>query len=669
MAILQTYSSATAGLAPLAHWRFDETSGTTAIDQADGHDGSYQGNPALAAGSIGDGAASFDGSGTFVEVTTASAGPVRLAFIGDSLVAGYGFGNETFEVVTEPVADAFASDLTLALEGEGFEIEPIVDGRNDRYTEEALGRVDDVLARAPDAVVLVLGTNDLLNGVDPAETAANLTQIVQQFQAEGVEVLLSGFFGLWPDEAFDRPGYDTTDPDNAEALAAQFEAIFPTLATELGVDLFDNWHGGERIGSEIVGGTLGDPNLNQGDGVHPNAAGVDQIVERILPQARDLVLAAGAEGGDDPLAVAAGSIEMWFQPDALGTTQALFGKGEAEAGAGDITALLLADGAVAVTVVGDAGPITVQSAAGVVGPDQAAQIVIGFGPGGLQLYVDGVLVAEDGFEGGLVDNTAPLLIGRAAGADAADFAGVVDEFVFHTQNLDGAQVADLFAAGRAGGVLVGSSDDDQLIGGVDDEVFDGRGGADDIRAGEGDDRLVGGQGDDSLLGEGGDDALEGSDGADTLRGGAGDDILQGNAGGDRLTGGKDADRLLGNKGEDDLRGGAGDDLLDGGLGRDLLDGGAGADIFRVSGLGDGVDKVGDFEAGLGGDVLDLSALLDFTDGADAGDFVGLIEIGGSTKVTVDPAGQGGDGTVVLNLLDVTGLSVDQLVADGNLQLA
>jgi len=698
MAVLRTsYDEQVASLGPLAHWRFNETAGRTAIDRADGFDGTYNGSPQLVDGIIGDGAARFDGSGTFVEIVTASAGAVRLAFLGDSYVAGFGVAPE----------DAFPNDLEGALESEGFIIQGLNFGEVGRFTSEALALMPDVLAAQPNAAILVLGANDSLNGVGPAETEANLRQIIEQLQANDVEVLLTGTFGLWPNETFDRPGYDTTDPDNALALADQFEAIFPALAAELDVPLFDPFLGGERVGEEIVGGVLGDPALNLGDGVHPNAAGVDAIVERILPQARSLVEAAGAgaEPGDDPLALPAGSIEMWFVPAALSGTQALFSKDADGLGAGQVRAVLTETGRVRVQLEGATDLAIVQSAAGALTPGSVAHLVFTFGPDGVRLFLNGEQVDQDGdLTGGLVGNGQALIIGRALAAD--DFDGTVDEFAIYDQALAPADVFALFRAGLSDGDLVGTGGPDTLIGDAAANVLLGAGGADTLVGKAGDDELRGGGGADELFGGDGNDGLFGGRGDDILGGGPGDDRLDGKAGSDRLSGGQDNDTLLGrgggdilagragddvllgHRGADDLRGGAGDDqlsggpggdvlrggpgqdLLDGGPGLDTLIGGAGSDTFHLTGFQRGVDEVLDFEAGPGGDRLDVSAVLDgFEPGvSDAAAFVRLSEANGSTQVAVDARGGGSAGVPVFDLVAVTGLDVGQLVTDGNLIL-
>ena len=185
---------------------------------------------------------------------------------------------------------------------------------------------------------------------------------------------------------------------------------------------------------------------------------------------------------------------------------------------------------------------------------------------------------------------------------------------------------------------IGSSGDDQLIGGTGrdrlfgrkgDDVLEGRDGNDRLRGdrgndrleggagndhlsgGSGDDALIGGDGNDHLSGDSGDDALIGGDGNDRLRGGKGDDALDGGAGDDYLLGGLGQDDLTGGDGDDWLLGGHGDDTLEGGEGDDRLFGRAGNDLLNGGG-GD------DYLAGGGGDDVMMYSTGDGSDVANGG---------------------------------------------------
>jgi acyl-CoA thioesterase-1 len=190
----------------------------------------------------------------------ASAAPPRLLAYGDSLIHGYGLGP----------ADVFPAQLEQALRAAGREVTVINGGNSGDTTAAGLARVDWTLAERPDAVLLLLGANDFLRGIDPTETAANLRALMLRFQAEGLPVLLAGMLA----------------PRNLGAdYAAEFDAIYPALAAEFDALLYPFFLEGVAL----------DPALNQPDGIHPNAAGVAVIVGRILPSVEALLdRAAGA---------------------------------------------------------------------------------------------------------------------------------------------------------------------------------------------------------------------------------------------------------------------------------------------------------------------------------------------------------------------------------------
>jgi Ca2+-binding RTX toxin-like protein len=389
----------------------------------------------------------------------------------------------------------------------------------------------------------------------------------------------------------------------------------------------------------------------------------------------------------DQLLLSSGTFEVWFTADVVSGDHTLFSKNAAGAGTGGHVAGLVRNGQIFVALGDlttnhvvrgdDPGDAKVQAG-------EAAHMVFTFGPAGMQLYLDGQLVDTNAYAGGLdagQGNREPLVLGAENGSNVAGtpidqpgdlirfFDGAIDEFAVYDRALTPAQVERLFDAGERGSQLVGTADDDTLIGALDPESMRGGAGNDLLSGGAGDDVLSGNAGDDVLAGGAGNDQLLGQLGADTLFGGAGIDRLEGNLGADQLTGGPGADQLFGRPGADTLRGGPGLDRLDGGPGPDTLVGGAGSDTFGITAVGPGVDRVLDFQAGPGGDVLGLGDVLDFGPGDLAASFVQLTESGNNTQVAVNPTGTGPAFTPVFNLVGVTGTTVDQLVADGNLQLA
>ncbi len=191
----------------------------------------------------------------------AAAGPVgaeapmtRIAVLGDSLTAGYGL----------PVGDAFPSRLEAALRADGFAVEVLSAGVSGDTTAGGRARLDWVLADRPDAVIVELGANDGLRGIDPEATFANLDAIVARLKAERVVVLLAGM---------------RAPPNLGREYGVAFNDIDPRLAAKHDVALYPFF----------LDGVAARPELNQADGIHPNALGVAVIVERIAPYVKRLL--------------------------------------------------------------------------------------------------------------------------------------------------------------------------------------------------------------------------------------------------------------------------------------------------------------------------------------------------------------------------------------------
>jgi Ca2+-binding RTX toxin-like protein len=366
----------------------------------------------------------------------------------------------------------------------------------------------------------------------------------------------------------------------------------------------------------------------------------------------------------DQLQLSSGAFEVWFTPDSDTGDHTLFAKNSSGQGSGGQVAMLVRDGN-AFAALGD-----LETNHSIVGDDpdgptiQAgvpAQMVFNFGAQGMELYLNGQLVGTHPHTGGLTGNSEALVLGAENGTNESGtpidepgdlvrfFDGVIDEFVIYDQALSQADVQQLFEAGQRGLDLVGTSDDDRLIGGLDDEILRGLAGSDRLSGAGGDDVLRGGGSADNLLGGPGNDRLFGGSGDDDLRGGAGEDALRGQGGADRL------------------RGGAGDDLLNGGNGSDVLRGGGGGDLFQIDRISHGVDRIRDFDP-REGDVLDLSSVVDFQSGDALDDFVQFAEIDSDTRVDVNPDGAGAGFTAVFNLVNTASLDLEALVASGNVRL-
>ena len=129
------------------------------------------------------------------------------------------------------------------------------------------------LSEKPDAAILELGANDGLRGLDPAETEKNLRAMIGTFRRSGTPVLLAGM---------------KAPPNYGKDYAERFAALFPRVAAETGALLYPFF----------LDGVAGNPALNQADGIHPTAAGVAVIVERILPSVEALLATIPRSAGD-----------------------------------------------------------------------------------------------------------------------------------------------------------------------------------------------------------------------------------------------------------------------------------------------------------------------------------------------------------------------------------
>ncbi len=184
----------------------------------------------------------------------ASPAPIRILAFGDSLSAGYGL----------PHAAGFEAQLQQALRARGYDV-TILDGAvSGDTTAGGRARLDWVLADKPDAVIVELGANDALRGVDPHDIEANLTAILDTLRARHIPVLLSGMYAP-----------PNMGPDYAKSL----RAVFDRLGSRPGI-IYDPF---------FLEGVAADPALNQADGIHPNAEGVHRIAARLLPSVERLI--------------------------------------------------------------------------------------------------------------------------------------------------------------------------------------------------------------------------------------------------------------------------------------------------------------------------------------------------------------------------------------------
>ena len=191
----------------------------------------------------------------------AEAEPVTVAALGDSLTQGFGLTPN----------DGFVPQLQAWLDGQGADVQVINAGVSGDTTAGGLSRIEWTLTPDVDALIVALGGNDLLRGIDPAASRANLSGILQVADARGLPVLLVGL------EAPSNYG--------AEYKAA-FDAIYRELAEEFGALYHENFLGALLDGNDRQTALT---ELMQSDAVHPNAAGVALIIADIGPQVMELV--------------------------------------------------------------------------------------------------------------------------------------------------------------------------------------------------------------------------------------------------------------------------------------------------------------------------------------------------------------------------------------------
>jgi acyl-CoA thioesterase-1 len=181
-------------------------------------------------------------------------GPLRIVVLGDSLVAGFELKG----------SDAFPAQLERALKASGHQVDVINAGVSGDTTAAGLERLKWAVPEGTDAVIVELGANDALRGLDPAKAMANLDRIVTAVRAGGADVLLAGMLA----------------PRNlGEDYTRKFDAIYPALAAKHGVLLYPFF----------LDGVVLDPRFNLSDGMHPNPKGVAEITRRILPKVEELI--------------------------------------------------------------------------------------------------------------------------------------------------------------------------------------------------------------------------------------------------------------------------------------------------------------------------------------------------------------------------------------------
>jgi acyl-CoA thioesterase-1 len=185
--------------------------------------------------------------------------PLRIVALGDSLTAGYGL----------PQSAAFPVVLERTLKARGHNVEIVNAGVSGDTASGGLDRLDWSVPDGTDGVILELGANDMLRGLDPAATRRALDAIIARLKGRGIPVLLAGMYAS-----------RNLGPDYVQ----RFDAIYRDLAAKHGLVLYPFF----------LEGVVGQRELNLPDGLHPTAKGVETIVARILPSVESFLARASA---------------------------------------------------------------------------------------------------------------------------------------------------------------------------------------------------------------------------------------------------------------------------------------------------------------------------------------------------------------------------------------
>jgi acyl-CoA thioesterase-1 len=185
----------------------------------------------------------------------ARAREIRLMMLGDSITAGYGL----------PRGEALPVRLEAALRARGRQVRVLDAGVSGDTTAGGRARLDWALADRPDAVIVALGGNDGLRGIEPRATYANLAAILDALRARGLPAMLAGMLA---------------PPNLGAEYGREFAATFTRLAGERPEVVFYPF---------LLDGVAGEPSLNQPDRIHPNEAGVAELVRRMLPAVESLL--------------------------------------------------------------------------------------------------------------------------------------------------------------------------------------------------------------------------------------------------------------------------------------------------------------------------------------------------------------------------------------------
>ncbi len=190
----------------------------------------------------------------------AQAETITIAALGDSLTAGYGL----------PQSDGFVPRLQAWLDQNGVDAKVLNAGVSGDTTAGGLSRADWTLTPDVDAMIVTLGGNDFLRGIDPSSSKSNLAKILEKGQAAGVEMLIVGI---------------TVSSNYGPDYQTAFEGMYPALSEEFNVPYVPDFFAGMTEGRDMSEARA---TLLQADGIHPNKEGVALIVEALGPSIANL---------------------------------------------------------------------------------------------------------------------------------------------------------------------------------------------------------------------------------------------------------------------------------------------------------------------------------------------------------------------------------------------
>jgi len=188
------------------------------------------------------------GGAAFGQSAVVAAKPVKMVVLGDSLSAGLGL----------PASAAFPAQLQKALKAKGIEVDISNAGVSGDTSSGGRDRLDWSVPAGTEAVIVELGANDALRGIVPALTRSVVSDLLARLKARKIAVLLCGM---------------VAPPNYGADYSARFNAIYPDIARQFGVPLYPFF----------LEGVAADARLNQADGLHPTAQGVEVMVRNILP--------------------------------------------------------------------------------------------------------------------------------------------------------------------------------------------------------------------------------------------------------------------------------------------------------------------------------------------------------------------------------------------------